>query len=198
MIIKYYWYSFCLKLVSDEEEIIKNPKKRNRVIHDDTDSDESDLPKQRTNTKKAKLISVVDYDDEEMKSSSIKLLDFEQSSTTSIDKLKRDVTLPSASKSCTEAITTTKWKHEKLEFLKPDKILDINKNKPNHPEYDYKTLYVPESYLISLTPAMRQWWELKSKHFDTVLFFKVGKFYELYHMDATVGVNHLGFSYMKV
>lgn len=44
---------------------------------------------------------------------------------------------------------------------------------------------------------MRQWWILKSKHFDSVLFFKVGKFYELYHMDAVIGVNHLGFSYMK-
>ncbi|XP_068619539.1 probable DNA mismatch repair protein Msh6 isoform X2 [Battus philenor] len=38
---------------------------------------------------------------------------------------------------------------------------------------------------------------MKSAHFDCVLFFKVGKFYELYHMDAAVGVNELGFSYMK-
>lgn len=44
----------------------------------------------------------------------------------------------------------------------------------------------------------KQWWEIKSQHFDCVLFFKVGKFYELYHMDASVGVNELGFSYMKV
>lgn len=44
---------------------------------------------------------------------------------------------------------------------------------------------------------MRQWWELKSDNFDTVLFFKVGKFYELYHMDAEVGVSQLGFTYMR-
>lgn len=44
----------------------------------------------------------------------------------------------------------------------------------------------------------KQWWDMKSAHFDCVLFFKVGKFYELYHMDAAVGVNELGFSYMKV
>ena len=44
---------------------------------------------------------------------------------------------------------------------------------------------------------MRQWWILKSKNFDCVLFFKVGKFYELYHMDAEVGVTELGFSFMK-
>lgn len=39
---------------------------------------------------------------------------------------------------------------------------------------------------------------MKSTNYDCVLFFKVGKFYELYHMDAAVGVNELGFSYMKV
>lgn len=44
---------------------------------------------------------------------------------------------------------------------------------------------------------MRQWWEIKSEYYDTVLFFKVGKFYELYHMDADVGVAELGFSYMR-
>lgn len=44
---------------------------------------------------------------------------------------------------------------------------------------------------------MRQWWEIKSENFDCVLFFKVGKFYELYHMDAEVGVSELGFSFMK-
>lgn len=45
---------------------------------------------------------------------------------------------------------------------------------------------------------MRQWWELKSKRFDCVLFFKVGKFYELYHMDAVVSVNELSLTYMRV
>lgn len=76
--------------------------------------------------------------------------------------------------------------------------MDANKRRPDHPQYDPKTLYVPESVLKDLTPAMRQWWELKSRHMDAVLFFKVGKFYELYHMDAVVGVIQLGFSYMKV
>lgn len=46
--------------------------------------------------------------------------------------------------------------------------------------------------------AMRQWWEMKSKTFDCVLFFKVGKFYELYHMDAVIGASELSLLYMKV
>lgn len=90
------------------------------------------------------------------------------------------------------------WLHNKLDFLKPERIRDINKNRPDHPDYDEKTLHVPEEFLNKQTPAMRQWWILKSKHLDSVLFFKVGKFYELYHMDAVIGCNNLGFSYMRV
>ena len=90
------------------------------------------------------------------------------------------------------------WLHNRLEFLQPDKIRDIKKRKADDPDYDSRTLHIPGSFLDKQTPAMRQWWILKSTHMDSVLFFKVGKFYELYHMDAVVGVNHLGFSYMKV
>ncbi|KAL3604779.1 hypothetical protein D5086_005638 [Populus alba] len=43
----------------------------------------------------------------------------------------------------------------------------------------------------------RQWWEFKSKHMDKVLFFKMGKFYELFEMDAHVGAKELDLQYMK-
>lgn len=45
--------------------------------------------------------------------------------------------------------------------------------------------------------GIRQWWDIKAHHFDSVIFFKVGRFYEFYHMDADVGVSELGFAYMK-
>lgn len=48
-----------------------------------------------------------------------------------------------------------------------------------------------------MTPASKQWWDLKAQYFDTVLLFKTGKFYEMFHMDADVGVQVLGFNYMK-
>lgn len=53
------------------------------------------------------------------------------------------------------------------------------------------------NFSLSNLQGVRQWWILKSDNFDCVLFFKVGKFYELYHMDADVGVTELGFTYMK-
>ncbi|EDV97736.1 probable DNA mismatch repair protein Msh6 [Drosophila grimshawi] len=104
-----------------------------------------------------------------------------------------------------EIVTTTStnldepvlWPHQKLEFLQPDKIKDKAGRRPDHPEYDKSTLHVPEKFLNSLSPGVRQWWILKSDNYDCVLFFKVGKFYELYHSDADVGVKELGFTYMR-
>ncbi|KAJ8577089.1 hypothetical protein ON010_g2120 [Phytophthora cinnamomi] len=64
-------------------------------------------------------------------------------------------------------------------------------------DYDPRTLKVPPEFLKKETPAMVQWWEVKAHNMDTVLFFKVGKFYELFHMDADVGFKELGLIYMK-
>ncbi|XP_049939729.1 DNA mismatch repair protein Msh6 isoform X1 [Schistocerca serialis cubense] len=96
-----------------------------------------------------------------------------------------------------ETETADEWTHLKLEFLKPENIRDADKRKPTDPNYNAKTLFVPESFKKTLTPAMRQWWEIKSNNFDSVIFFKVGKFYELYHMDAVIGFQELGLAYMK-
>lgn len=49
-----------------------------------------------------------------------------------------------------------------------------------------------------LPPPGSQWWEFKARHFDCVLLFKMGKFYELFEMDAHLAVEALGLSYMKV
>uniref|UniRef100_A0A0K0EKX1 DNA mismatch repair protein n=2 Tax=Strongyloides stercoralis TaxID=6248 RepID=A0A0K0EKX1_STRER len=87
--------------------------------------------------------------------------------------------------------------HLTFDFLKPDKIKDANGRRPDDPEYDGKTLYVPESFIQKQTPAHRQWWRLKVHNYDTVFFFKIGKFYELFHMDSIIGHDHLGLSYMR-
>ncbi|ELU18588.1 hypothetical protein CAPTEDRAFT_139957, partial [Capitella teleta] len=89
------------------------------------------------------------------------------------------------------------YPHMIEDFLQPGKMRDAEKRTRDHPEYDARTIYVPDAFLNKQTPAMRQWWQLKAKHFDTILFFKMGKFYELFHMDATIAVNELGLIYMK-
>ncbi|XP_068182985.1 DNA mismatch repair protein Msh6 isoform X2 [Antennarius striatus] len=91
----------------------------------------------------------------------------------------------------------TIWDHEKLEWLQDGRRKDSRRKRQTEDEYDSSTLYVPEDFLNRTTPGMRRWWQLKSKMFDTVIFYKVGKFYELYHMDAVIGVNELGLTFMK-
>lgn len=91
----------------------------------------------------------------------------------------------------------TIWDHEKLEWLHEGKRKDGKRRRQTDEDYDPTTLYVPEDFLNKNTPGMRRWWQLKSDMFDTVIFYKVGKFYELYHMDAVTGVNELGLTFMK-
>uniref|UniRef100_UPI00398F65F0 DNA mismatch repair protein Msh6 n=1 Tax=Pristiophorus japonicus TaxID=55135 RepID=UPI00398F65F0 len=95
------------------------------------------------------------------------------------------------------AAPTVTWDHEKLEWLKPGKRKDAKRRKEADPDYDHSSLYVPDDFQYKCTPGMRKWWELKSQMFDTVIFYKVGKFYELYHMDAVIAVNELGLMFMK-
>lgn len=45
------------------------------------------------------------------------------------------------------------WLHNKLDFLKPEYIKDINGHRPDHAEYDQKTLFIPKHFLEKLTPV---------------------------------------------
>lgn len=90
--------------------------------------------------------------------------------------------------------------HNHLRFLQQPK--DAQGRTRDHPDYDPRTLQVDEREWTkitgkAMTDAVQQWWELKARYFDTVLFFKTGKFYELYHMDADIGVQVLHLTYMK-
>ncbi|XP_036604458.1 DNA mismatch repair protein Msh6 [Trichosurus vulpecula] len=92
---------------------------------------------------------------------------------------------------------STQWYHETLEWLREGKRKDTCRRRPDHPDYDPNTVHIPEDFLNTCTPGMRRWWQIKSQNFDLVIFYKVGKFYELYHMDAVIGVNELGLVFMK-
>jgi len=73
---------------------------------------------------------------------------------------------------------------------------DKNKRRPGDPGYDSTSLYISPEQYAKMTPGERQYWEHKSVNMDLVLFFKVGKFYEMFDLDAEVGVKELGLSYM--
>ena len=90
--------------------------------------------------------------------------------------------------------------HNHLPFLQNPR--DAQGRDPSHADYDPRTLSVDSADWFKvtgkkMTDATQQWWDLKSQYNDTVLLFKTGKFYELFHMDADIGVDHLDLSYMK-
>lgn len=66
-------------------------------------------------------------------------------------------------------------------------VQDIERNRPGHPDYDPRTLYIPPLAWANFTPFEKQYWEIKQKFWDTIVFFKKGKFYELYENDASIG-----------
>jgi DNA mismatch repair protein MSH6 len=66
-------------------------------------------------------------------------------------------------------------------------IMDIDRHPAGHEDYDPGTIYVPPHAWQKFSPFEKQYWEIKQKLWDTVVFFKKGKFYELYENDATIG-----------
>jgi DNA mismatch repair protein MSH6 len=66
-------------------------------------------------------------------------------------------------------------------------MVDLSRNPPSHPDYDPTSVYVPPSAWSKFSAFEKQYWEIKHKLWDTIVFFKKGKFYELYENDATIG-----------
>ncbi|KAF7906164.1 hypothetical protein EAF00_000443 [Botryotinia globosa] len=75
--------------------------------------------------------------------------------------------------------------NQRYEWLANER--DIDRNPPGHPDYDPRTLFIPPMAFNNFTPFEAQYWKVKQKCWDTILFFKKGKFYELYERDATIG-----------
>ncbi|EMR08607.1 hypothetical protein PNEG_03083 [Pneumocystis murina B123] len=76
---------------------------------------------------------------------------------------------------------------ENYKFLLPEYRRDADGNSPSSPNYDERTLYIPPSTYKSFKPFEKQYWDIKSKFMDTLVFFQKGKFYELYQIDADIG-----------
>lgn len=107
---------------------------------------------------------------------------------------KHPVTTPAE-----RAVKDSKFK-EKAFMKEPDQrypwlanIRDKEKRAPGDPEYDPRTVYIPPLAWSKFSPFEKQYWEIKQNLWDTIVFFKKGKFYELYENDATVGHQEFDF-----
>lgn len=64
-------------------------------------------------------------------------------------------------------------------------VKDADGNTPDHPDYDPRTLYIPPYAWNKFSPFEKQYWEIKCKNYDTIVFFRKGKFYEIFENDAS-------------
>lgn len=151
---------------AEEEELVRSTSKRkfSRIIDTDSDSDrenesnnkmeesdsdsESDKePKMTRKRSKAdepsakKKIKLDESEDLNASQKFEKILQANLDKSKELSDVKEIVDVP------------TVYRHQKLDFIKPDKIRDSNQRRPDHPEYDPTTLYVPRDYLDSLTPV---------------------------------------------
>ncbi|SCU73212.1 DNA mismatch repair protein MSH6, putative [Trypanosoma equiperdum] len=60
------------------------------------------------------------------------------------------------------------------------------------PKRPPSSITIPPRDLEAMAAMERQYWEVKSKHYDVVIFFKKGKFYELYDQDAAMAHREFG------
>ena len=74
---------------------------------------------------------------------------------------------------------------ERYEWLA--NVTDIDRRPLGHTDYDPRTIYIPPKAWAHFSPFETQYWKIKQKFMDTIVFFKKGKFYELYEQDATIG-----------
>lgn len=82
------------------------------------------------------------------------------------------------------------------DFARPDRRKDASGRGIFDPDYDPTTLYVPKDWWDKFTPAIAQYWKIKEKNCEKIIFFKLGKFYEFLYEDAIVAVKELGIRFM--
>ncbi|CAH8589301.1 unnamed protein product [Heterobilharzia americana] len=175
--------SKCVELSdgNHRENLTSSATKRRRVIFESSDEDESEtsFPSEGKIAPTKHDLSSYSHSPQVAERCSVKTDEF------------MDISETSGAAEVNESFfdgDCVSWTHLSLPFLDPTQIKDINGRKPDHSNYDPCTLYVPEEF---------KWWEMKSRYADVILFFKVGKFYEMYHMDAMIGVKELGLVFMK-
>lgn len=202
---------------NDEADISiskSNNRKKRRVIQDDDeedfvpeDKDESDDDMQDfvvpDDFEDNKVVSISDDDDDFIEvtkskpkkktspsppttSSNSKLQQFSSNSTYNPSTPSKNAT-PSRAKPAPKHQKFTKENEERYQWLVD--IRDAEKRSIGDPDYDPRTLYIPQSAWAKFTNFEKQYWEIKSKMWDCIVFFKKGKFYELYEKDAMIAHN---------
>ena len=82
------------------------------------------------------------------------------------------------------------------QFLQPEQIRDAHGLRPCDDGYDDTSLTIPAKDWAGFTPCMTQYWHIKQYNLEKILFFKLGKFYEIFYHDAIVCQKLLDLNWM--
>jgi len=69
------------------------------------------------------------------------------------------------------------WTHK--EYVK-----DAEERRPENPDYDQSSLFIPPEEWELLTPGMQRYWENKMKNFDKILLYRFGHWFLVFFQDA--------------
>jgi DNA mismatch repair protein MSH6 len=65
-------------------------------------------------------------------------------------------------------------------FTHADYIRDGQGRRPEDPNYDPTTIEIPDQDFKKMTPGMQRYWEIKSKNYDKIVFYRWGEWFILY------------------
>lgn len=153
---------------------------KKRVANDD-DNDDNDDDNEKNQQKKQ--VAVGDHDDDDDNDDADGR---EGKKKVGAGEKERDAKLREAKL----ANELSESKRERYKFLVDPR--DEAGRRRGEPGYDPSTLLIPPTSFASFTAFETSFWSIKRKHFDCIIFFKKGKFYELFETDAEIGASVLG------
>lgn len=180
---------------SDSEDDITVKKRKRTPVSDDEDSDfKADAVSDADNdddykSDKSEVSSIGGFDDSDDDDIlALTTNKYKKPKAAAPKKVAQRITPPAAKPKFTMGTTGpknntfNKQNEERYQWLVDER--DAQKRPKDDPEYDPRTLYIPSSAWNKFTPFEKQYWEIKSKMWDCIVFFKKGKFFELYEKDA--------------
>jgi hypothetical protein len=72
------------------------------------------------------------------------------------------------------------------EFISEEFIMDAKERRPSDPDYDSSTLFISEKQMKKLSAFFRQYWKIKSKHFDSIVILGNAVWYYCFFNDLSI------------
>ena len=193
-----------------EEDVKPKPKKKRRVVAEDPDGDAEMAPVPVSSDKKtskpstpnsSKPFDAQGFHDRYRKRSAPVSVDKRDARGDDLEEMGEETKAEGHDAEKRSVLPAGCHTHDvdpKYAFLTTGRK-DADGRTPDDPNFNARTLKVDwhNGLVKSLTATQQTWWQVKETHADCVLFYKIGKFYELYHTDADVGVAEAGLVYMK-